>query len=381
MKLPQGFLAGSVAAGIKPSGKEDLALLLSDRDAAVAGLFTKNRVQAAPVLRAKAVARRGVARAIVVNAGNANACTGAQGVDVARAMQRRAGSALGVPAGKVLVASTGIIGVPMDVAPVEAGIDVVAGNLTGSVDGLSRAIMTTDTRPKRAEAAVGASRIVGVAKGAGMIAPEMATMLSFVVTDAAIPADALHAMLLRINPNAFDRISVDGCMSTNDTLLVLANGAAGRVRAKEFEDGLASVLGSLADQIVADGEGATKVIDITVSGARTVRMARACARSVADSVLFRCAVNGGDPNWGRIVSAVGASGQPIRADRISVAIGGQALCTDGARGSGSLRLAERALQRRRVAVDIDLGIGDAMSVVTTNDLSAEYVRINAEYTT
>lgn len=381
MKLPAGFRAGAVAAGMKPSGRPDVAVLVSDRPASIAGLFTQNRVQAAPVALSRRVVRRGTAQAIVANSGNANACTGPQGVECAAQMQREGAAALGVPRASVAVASTGIIGVPMDPTVVGAAIHVAAGRLRGDIEGFARAIMTTDTRLKRAEAAVAGTRIVGVAKGSGMIAPEMATMLAFIVTDAAVPPDALRAAVKGANDDAFDRISVDGCMSTNDTLLVMANGTAGSAPEGDFRDGLASVMSALADQIVADGEGATKVIDILVRGAATSTMARLCARSVADSVLFRCAMNGGDPNWGRILAALGASGQRVDPDRIGVRIGGEDLCVAGGRGPGRLQVAERALRKRRVTVEIDLGLGDATSRLTTNDLSAEYVRINAEYTT
>jgi len=388
--LPAGFTASGVAAGLKPSGKPDLGLLVSDRPATAVGIFTTNRVKAAPVQLTQRLVRRGSARAIVVNAGNANACTGRQGLADAKAMGAAAGKSIGVHPKDVLVASTGVIGVPMPMEPAIAGIGSAAASL--SADGLgdlARAIMTTDTVPKTAGAEGAGYRIAGLAKGAGMIAPEMATMLCFVATDATVTKGALHDALAGGGRVTFDRISVDGCRSTNDCVLVLANGAAGgdpiepqTPEAAAFAAELRAVLSSLAAQIVADGEGATKVATITVRGATKEREAMAAARAIADSVLLRCAIGGGDPNWGRVMAALGTAPIPFDPNRVDVFVGGEKLCEQGARGPGDLTLAAKHLaENREVSIAVDLHRGEAEASMLTNDLTAEYVRINTEYTT
>ena len=389
MKLPEGFTASGVACGLKPSGNLDLGLLVSDRPATAAGVFTTNRVQAAPVQLTRRHIRRGTARAIVVNAGNANACTGKQGYADARAMAEQAARDLATQKEKVLVNSTGIIGVPLDMEKVRAGIAAATGALSseGAAD-LAAAIMTTDTRPKTAEMTFGPHRIVGFAKGAGMIAPEMATMLAFVVTDAAVERGLLVEALGETSASTFNSISVDGCMSTNDTLLVLANGAAGgepigpdHPSAQAFKDALYETCASLARQIVEDCEGATKVVSIVVEGATGEREARRAAGTVASSVLLRCALNGADPNWGRVLAALGTSGIPFDPNIVDVWVGGQLLCENGMPGPGDPAKARAALHDRDVEVRIAMKRGVARATVLTNDLSAEYVRINAEYTT
>jgi glutamate N-acetyltransferase / amino-acid N-acetyltransferase len=389
VKLPTGFSAAGVACGLKPSGNRDLGLLVSDRPAVAAGVFTTNRVLAAPVQLTKRTIRKGSASTIVVNAGNANACTGKQGTADARAMATLAAKATGVRKEKVLVASTGIIGVPMDMAAVEKGIAECRAALSPEGGGdFAAAIMTTDTRPKTAEATLGGARIVGFAKGAGMIAPEMATLLAFVVTDAVVERGLLIDALGGATRSSFNSISVDGCRSTNDTLLVLANGAAGGPSigldddgADDFRAALRDVCSSLARQIVEDGEGATKVVSIVVEGATREREARTAAGVVADSVLLRCALNGADPNWGRVLAALGTSGIPFDPNMVDVWLGGQKLCERGSVGPGDAEQARAALLERDVEVKIDLHRGAAGATVLTNDLSAEYVRINAEYST
>jgi glutamate N-acetyltransferase/amino-acid N-acetyltransferase len=389
MKLPEGYAASGVACGLKPSGNLDLGMLVSDRAATAAGVFTTNRVQAAPVQLTRKHIRRGSARGIVVNAGNANACTGKQGYADARAMAEQTAKALAITKEKVLVNSTGIIGVPLDMEKVRQGIDAATKALSPDGAGdFAAAIMTTDTRPKTAEAIIGSARIVGFAKGAGMIAPEMATLLAFVVTDAPVERGLLVDALGSSTASTFNSISVDGCRSTNDTLLVLANGAAGEEpiglehpQAGAFREALEDVCASLARQIVEDGEGATKVVSIVVDGATSAREARRAAGSVADSVLLRCALNGADPNWGRVLAALGTSGIPFDPNMIDVSLGGQLLCQNGAPGPGDPEKARAALLDRDVEVRIALKRGDSTATVLTNDLSAEYVRINAEYTT
>ncbi|MGZ4119069.1 MAG: bifunctional glutamate N-acetyltransferase/amino-acid acetyltransferase ArgJ [Actinomycetota bacterium] len=389
MKLPEGFVAAGVAAGLKPSGNLDVGLLVSDRPAVAAGVFTTNRVQAAPVQLTRRHLRKGSARAVIVNAGNANACTGSQGYADARTMARHTATRLGVTQQKVLVASTGIIGVPLDMLHVTQGIDAAsaAASPEGAAD-FASAIMTTDTRPKTADATVHGASMLGFAKGAGMIAPEMATLLAFVVTDAAVTHGLLVEALRNVTARTLNSISVDGCRSTNDTLLVLANGAAGGepigpddARAGAFVSALEDVCGSLARQIVEDGEGATKVVSIVVDGATNEREARRAARSVADSVLLRCALNGADPNWGRVLAALGTSGIPFDPNVVDVSLGGEVLCRNGAPGPGDSAKARAALLDRDVEVRVSLKRGSATATILTNDLSAEYVRINAEYST
>ncbi|HLW18454.1 MAG TPA: bifunctional glutamate N-acetyltransferase/amino-acid acetyltransferase ArgJ [Actinomycetota bacterium] len=389
MKLPEGFTASGVACGLKPSGNLDLGMVVSDPPAVAAGVFTTNRVQAAPVQLTRRHIRRGKARAIVVNAGNANACTGKQGYTDARSMAEQAARALGVKKEAVLVNSTGIIGVPLDMTKVREGLE--AANKALSPDGagdFAAAIMTTDTRPKTAEAVLGTASILGFAKGAGMIAPEMATLLAFIVTDAPVEHGFLVETLRETTAGSFNAISVDGCRSTNDTLLVLANGTAGgepigaeHAQAGAFKEALNEVCGSLARQIVQDGEGATKVVSIVVEGATSAREARRAAGTVADSVLLRCALNGADPNWGRVLAALGTSGIPFDPNIVDVWLGGQLLCANGAPGPGDPQKARAALLDRDVEVKIAMKRGDATATILTNDLSAEYVRINAEYTT
>jgi glutamate N-acetyltransferase/amino-acid N-acetyltransferase len=389
MNLPQGFRASGVAAGLKASGRPDVGLLVSDLPALAVGVFTTNRVQAAPIEVTKRHVRRGSARAVVVNAGNANACTGSQGLKDARAMAKETAALLKTKEQQILVASTGVIGVPMDMTKTRAGIASAAEALdAGGLDALAGAIMTTDTRPKTAAADVPGGSVVGVAKGAGMIAPEMATMLCFLTTDAPADRGVLAQALQRATASSFNLISVDGCRSTNDCVLFLANGAGGgepltaeHPELQAFEAGVAEVCRSLARQIVDDGEGATKVVAVTVKGAVNDREAREAALRIADSVLLRCALHGADPNWGRVLAALGTTRIPFDPHVVDVWLGGEQLAKGGALGPGDRDKARAALLEREVEVLVDLNRGDTSTTVLTNDLSPEYIRINAEYTT
>ena len=389
MTLPQGFRASGVAAGLKASGRPDVGLLVSDVPAAAVGVFTTNRVQAAPITVTKRHIRRGAARAIVVNAGNANACTGSQGIKDARAMAKETAALLKTKEQQILVASTGVIGVPMDMEKTSEGVKAAAAALhPGGFDDLTAAIMTTDTRPKTASASVPGGTLVGAAKGAGMIAPEMATMLCFLATDAPADRGVLAQALQRATASSFNLISVDGCRSTNDCVLFLANGAAGgnpitleHPELHAFEAGVGDVCRSLARQIVEDGEGATKVVAITVRGAANAREAREAALRVADSVLLRCALHGADPNWGRVLAALGTTRIPFDPNVVDVWLGGEQLAAAGVAGPGDRDKARVALMEHEVEVVVDMNRGDASSTVLTNDLSPEYIRINAEYTT
>ena len=387
----RGFVAGAVAAGVKHEGttRLDVAVIASTAEHChAAGVFTTNQVIAAPCLVTKKHVGRGHLRGIVVNSGNANACTGPQGESDAIAMATAAGELLHVDAHEVAVASTGVIGVPMPMDRVGPAIGRVALSEAGW-DDASRAIMTTDTRPKVAQREVtlsgGAVRIGGIAKGAGMIHPNMATLLTFVTTDALIDSAALRPMLRSAADDSFNAISVDGDTSTNDTLLVLANGASGvRVGTLDgpaFLDALTAVCLELARAIVADGEGATKVFEVQVTGAASESDARVAARTVTNSNLVKTAIHGADPNWGRILAAAGRSGAKVDAARASIRIGGIAVFEKGSPRTFDGGAVRAVFADPDIVIELDLGLGDATSRAWGSDLSAEYVRINADYTT
>jgi glutamate N-acetyltransferase / amino-acid N-acetyltransferase len=388
--LPKGFAASGVACGLKPSGKPDVGLLVSERPATAVGVFTTNRFQAAPVTVTRRHLRRGSARAVVVNAGNANACTGRRGIDDATSMAKLTASALGL--GKreqVLVNSTGVIGQHMDMQRISNGIRAAAATLSpAGAESLAAAMMTTDTRPKTAAARVGTASIVGFAKGAGMMAPEMATMLVFLATDAAVDRTVAAAALQSAVRPTFNSLNLDGCMSTNDTVLLLANGAAGgeeiaasEASAEEFTAAVADVCASLSRQIADDGEGMSKLVTVRVDGASDGREARRAADAVAGSILLRCALNGADPYWGRVLAALGTSKIPFDPNVVDVWMGGEKLAEGGTLGSGDVEKARRALADREIEIVVDMHRGPSSATVLTNDLSVEYVRFNTEYTT
>jgi len=382
-----GFTAAGVAAGIKRQGL-DLAVLHADRPCAVAGVFTRNRVKAAPVLLDMERVAQGTARTVVINSGNANACNGPRGMDDARACAREAGRLLGVPEEQVLVASTGVIGVPLPMEAMLPGIARACREL--SADGgarAARAIMTTDTKPKERAVsfAAGGQRITvgGMAKGSGMVHPDMATMLCFVTTDACIAPHDLRDALRAAVDESFNMITVDGDTSTNDLVLCLASGAGPRLSPGGdldlFREALAVVCRDLARACAADGEGARHLITVQVAGAATVGDARACARAIAASSLVKAAVAGADANWGRILCAAGYSGaafDPARAsvwlDDIRVAAAGTGLPFDEER-------ARSVLQKDEVVIRVDLAEGRCGATAWGCDLTADYVRINASY--
>ena len=399
--LVAGFRFAGVSCGIKPKTAAygdralDLALIVSDQPCNAAGVFTQNQFPAAPVLFDKktlAANARSI-RAVVINAGNANACTGEQGLKDAAASAHLVDTALNLPANATLVLSTGVIGLPLPMTRIEAGIRaaaVLARSETGqSSEGLalaSQAIMTTDTKPKTASRQAGQATLLGIAKGAAMIHPNMATLLAVVITDAAIQPDALQAMLRRAAGRSFNAITVDGDQSTNDTLLVLANGLAGPVDAAAFEQALTEVCQSLAQQMVRDAEGASKFVTVRVTGAANEAAARAVAKTVAASVLFKTAVYGGDPNWGRVLMAAGNSGVSI--DPVRVALwfagdGGQPLqvVANGAPLTYSEAEAAAIFACADLDVRLDLGAGGAKAAVWTSDLTHDYVTLNAHYRT
>jgi len=387
----RGFVAGAIAAGVKHEGtaRLDVALIASTVEHChAAGVFTTNQVIAAPCVVTKKHAARGHLRGIVVNSGNANACTGPQGERDAVAMANAAGGLLHVDPQDVAVASTGVIGVPMPMDRIRQAIARIALS-EGGWDDASHAIMTTDTRPKVAEReltlAGGVVRIGGMAKGAGMIHPNMATMLAFVTTDAHIDGAALRPMLRSAADDSFNAISVDGDTSTNDTLLVLANGASGvRVGTLDgpaFLDALTAVCLDLARAIVADGEGVTKVFEVQVTGAASESDARLAARTVTTSNLVKTAIHGADPNWGRILAAAGRSGAKVDQTKASVHIADVAVFAQGSPRAFDGDAVRRVFEQRDITIGVDLGVGSESAHAWGTDLSAEYVRINAEYTT
>lgn len=395
---PLGFAAGAVAAGIKQSGRPDLVMVASDRDCAAAGVFTRNQVAAAPVLldRETLMANAAAIRGVVINAGNANACTGEPGLAAAREMQHLAAAATGVQPAQFLVMSTGVIGQPLPMDRVRAGISAAAGAL--SVNGgpaAAEAIMTTDTRPKRAAVEVdlpgGRVTIGGMAKGAGMIHPDMATLLGIITTDAFVSPADLDILLRRAVDASFNAISIDGDTSTNDTVLLLANGASGvivndQVSSGRFAAALVDLCVQLAQMIVRDGEGVTKFVTVRVTGAATSGDARLVANAIATSPLVKTAFAGGDPNWGRIMMATGRSGATLDQRRLALWVGRPdavplQLVRDGTPTDYAEADAAAVFAGPEFVVQVDLGIGDGAATIWTTDLTHEYVTINADYRT
>jgi glutamate N-acetyltransferase/amino-acid N-acetyltransferase len=396
--MPQGFRAAGVSAGIKRGnpadavGPLDLALLVSDVPSTAAAVFTTNRAQAAPVVVSlEHLARsQGIGRAIVVNSGCANACTGDEGMRVAREMAAETARHVGCPIEEVLVASTGVIGVSLPMEKIRSGLPIAMAALgVGHGAAAARAIMTTDPFPKEAavDLSIGgrAARIGGMAKGSGMIEPMMATMLGFVTTDASVPKPLLDRALRDAVNDTFNAITVDGECSTNDCVMLLANGTSGAAvddsSYGEFLAGLRAVCHELALGIVRGGEGATKLVTVNVTGAATPEDARRAAKAIANSLLVKTAIHGGDPNWGRLIAVAGRAGVAFELSRAAVAIGSIVLFRDGRPYDESAPLAAEYLQRTDVDVSVDLGSGSAVSTVWTCDLSADYVRINADYRT
>jgi len=391
MKLPKGFLASGVRAGIRKR-RPDLALLVAENGANAAALFTTNRFQAAPVVLARRDLRRsgGRVRAVVVNAGCANAVTGRPGLEAARRVRDHAAGLLGFPKEEVIVSSTGVIGVVLPDAKIRAALPDARYRLSASgLDAASHAILTTDVGPKVAQASFPwkgrRGRVVGVAKGAGMIHPSMATMLAFVMTDVPATPAYLKAALREAAESSFHLISVDGDTSTNDTVLLMASGAlsgpelAARDDGPAFRRALAEVCRTLAWKIVRDGEGATRVLDLTVTGARTRAEAKAAAHAVATSPLVKTALHGGDPNWGRILAAIGRSGARFSEKHVSLRLGPLTLVKDGVPAPYREKDAVRIFRRERVRVVVDLGAGTATASKLAADLGHDYVSLNADY--
>jgi glutamate N-acetyltransferase / amino-acid N-acetyltransferase len=378
--LPKGFRGAAIAAGLKSTGALDLTIIenLGPRFDAAA-VYTSNKVVAAPVIWSREVTKGGLVRAAVLNSGGANACTGPQGFADTHHTAEKVGELLGVSSGEVVVCSTGLIGELLPMPKIFAGLDAIATKLRpDSLDDISRAIMTTDSVPKVSLTGVNGVEFVGIAKGAGMLAPALATMLSVVMTDAILPMDA-QEIFTRVTDRTFNRIDSDGCTSTNDTVLLMGSGASGvSLASSELENSLMEVCGSLASQLIADAEGSTKTVAITIKGAVSEREAVEVARACARNNLLKCAIFGGDPNWGRVLAAVGTADAQMDALRIDVVLNGIHVAKDSApfEDKNLVSFADRL-----VNLEINLNVGSASATVMTNDLSHDYVHENSAYST
>jgi len=391
-----GVRIATAASGIRYPGRTDLLFVLFDPGTAVAGVLTKSKTASAPVDWCRAHLPHGMARALVVNSGNANAFTGRRGREAVELTAKAAAEAAKCQEADIYIASTGVIGEPLDARKIASRLGGLAGEAKGDAyEDAARAIMTTDTYPKLAtrKAEIDGVEITinGIAKGAGMIAPDMATMLAFIFTDAAIEPVALHDMTAPLVEDSLNAITIDGDTSTSDTLLIFATGAAARRGAPRialgddprlvgFRAGLAAVLRDLALQIVKDGEGATKFVTVKVMGAKTNQAARAIAKSIANSPLVKTAIAGEDPNWGRIVAAVGKAGEEADRDRLAIWLGEIQVAKDGEVAS-SYREQDGAayMKNREIAISVDVGVGKAAATVWTCDLTKDYIAINADY--
>lgn len=391
--FPKGFTAAGVKAGIKKSGNLDLALIYTEKPASVAGVFTTNAVAAAPVLVSREAVRSGVAHAVVANAGCANACTGEIGYNNAKKMAAMAAEELGCEASSVIVGSTGIIGVNLPMDKIQAGIKAAAAQLsTEGSSNAGNAIITTDTYSKSCtvEIELGGKpvRFGAIAKGSGMIQPNMATMLCYITTDAAISSEMLQTALSDIVEVTFNMISVDGDMSTNDTVVVMANGEAGNAEITgknqdydTFYAALLKICQELSKRIAADGEGATKFLTINVNGTKSFADAKTIAMSVAKSPLVKTAFFGEDPNWGRVICAVGYAGVPMVPEKTVIKFGGIPVYANGLGAEFDEEALRQVMSQHDVVIDIEMGLGDASATVWSCDFSYEYVKINGEYHT
>ncbi len=380
---PPGFEAAAVASGIKASGALDLTLLVTDdgRDVPTAATFTSNLAAAPPVQvsREHLAATGGRASGVVVNSGNANAATGAQGRRDARRMCELVASGLGVGAERILVCSTGLIGIPLPMQPIEAGIPALVGARSGSPAAgadAARGILTTDSGPKEVLIEAPGFTVAGMAKGAGMLAPDMATMLAFLTTDAAVEPGPLADLLRSAVQVTFNSMSVDGCTSTNDTVVLMASGRAGPAEPGPLLDAVTSACASLANQMVADAEGASKIVHVRVSGAQSDGEAHRGARKVADSLLVKCSLNGEDPYWGRVASDLGSAGIGFDMDRLSIAYGGVEVCRGGVAVGYDVAAVARHLAGPMIDIHCGLGLSDGSGVVMGVDLGYGYIDEN-----
>ncbi|MGY1605440.1 bifunctional glutamate N-acetyltransferase/amino-acid acetyltransferase ArgJ [Geodermatophilus sp. SYSU D00815] len=378
---PAGFRAAGVAAGLKSSGDPDVALVVNDGpDDAAAAVFTTNRFPAAPVQWSRQVLQSGRLRAVVLNSGGANACTGPEGFGDTHATAEHVAAELGLGAIDVAVASTGLIGVRLPMDKLLAGVTDAAKAL--SADGgpdAARAIMTTDTVPKTTVQSRDGWTVGGIAKGAGMLAPSLATMLVVLTTDAVVPAEVLQRALAAATRVSVERVDSDGCLSTNDTVIAMANGASGATPTEgELTEALTAAATDLAMQLLADAEGSTKDIAITVRNAATVEDALTAGRACARNNLLKTALFGNDPNWGRVLAAIGTTDAAFEADRVDVTINGVTVCRGGAIGDPREGV---DLTGRAIAIDVDLNAGTEQATIWTNDLSLAYVHENSAYST
>ena len=386
---PSGYRAAGIQTGVKESGAKDLALVYSTRPASAAAVYTTNKVQGAPIAIDREHLADGKARAVILNSGNANVCNGAVGLDHARRMCARTASELGLQTEEVLVCSTGLIGVPLPIAQIEAGIPRLVAALSEEGGGdAAEAILTTDTVPKSCAVEVelesGRAVVGALAKGAAMIAPNMATMLSLVTTDAAVPSGPLQELLSQAIQRTFNCITVDGDMSTSDTVILMANGAAEELSERDcagLYEGIECVCRQMAQAIARDAEGSSKLITIAVRGAATEAEARQVGIAVANSSLVKTAAFGNDPNWGRILCAMGYAGVDFDPARVRVALCGTDIYGNGAGLAYDASKLSATMQAEEMTIDIDLAMGAAAAEIFTCDLTYEYVRLNAEYTT
>ncbi len=392
IKVPKGFLFSTAEAAIKRPGRKDLALIYSEMESVVAGMFTANSVKAAPVKLDMKRIRSGKGQAIIVNSGNANACTAEQGMKDAMEMAALTAAALKLKVGSVYVCSTGVIGTPMPmerIRPVIAGLSDSLGR--SSIDDVAAAIMTTDTFPKAVSRKIKVDgsflTISGICKGAGMICPDMATMLCFIMTDASIEHSALDSALRDAVEQSFNLITVDGDMSTNDTVLMMANGMARNASIKKasadferFSSALSQITCELSEMIVRDGEGASKFVKVMIKNAKNNDEAKRGAFAIANSLLVKTALCGNDANWGRIIAALGYSGIKITEDQTDIMLNGIRVANKG-KSSGRDKEANEKLRGKEIIITVDLRLGKGTATVLTCDLTEEYVKINAEYRT
>ena len=380
MKLPQGFVGAACAAGLKSTGALDLTLIENTGPTFFGtAVFTSNKVVAAPVIWSKQVVIDQIVRAVVLNSGGANACTGPQGFADTHATAELVGELLEVSSGEVVVCSTGLIGELLPMTKIESGIRSIATVLKSeSLQECAQAIMTTDSVPKIAQASLGKVQVAGIAKGAGMLAPALATMLSVVMTDGVVGSNAAK-IFAQVTDRTYNRIDSDGCTSTNDTVLFMASGASGQTLTdSELEDLLMKVCGSLAAQLIEDAEGSTKSVAITVDNAVSEKDAVEVARACARNNLLKAAIFGGDPNWGRVLAAVGTADAHMDPLTIDVALNGVQVCTNSAPDADKSKV---VFSNRLVEIVIDLKVGNASATVMTNDLSHDYVHENSAYST
>jgi glutamate N-acetyltransferase/amino-acid N-acetyltransferase len=379
--IPSGFSFSAVNAGVKSPENinNDMGLIFCDRQASVAGVFTTNLIKAAPVLIGMDLVRRGTARAIIVNSGNANACTGSQGIDDAKKITGSIAAKLGVGQDEIFPMSTGVIGVRLPIERMLVKIQTLVDGLSEDVDSFARSIMTTDTFPKVVARQAGKAKVLGFAKGSGMIAPNMATTLAIVLTDAGIDSQSLDNTIKKAIEDTFNAVTIDGDTSTNDTLISLASGYV-QEDISIVEDAIHDVIHELAMMIVKDGEGATKVVQVLVRGALDKIDAKTAAMSVANSLLVKTAMFGCDPNWGRIMCAIGYSGVKLQPDNISISIGGLPVVQSGKEAPGfDEEKLHKELMNNKILIDISMGDGPGEFSAYTTDLSYKYVEINAEY--